>query len=82
MTYSLTGRYQRLLENRGVPMKKADIGVAQFKVEVPVAAGISIPLSVSYATSTELLNESNTQGHFGFTFDLDKFAALRKLLKR
>lgn len=63
-------------------MKKADIGVAQFKVEIPLAAGMSIPLSVSAATATELLDESETQGHFGFTFDLDKFAAVRKLFKR
>ena len=63
-------------------MKKADIGVVQFKVEIPIAAGISIPLSVSAATATELLDESKTQGHFGITFDLDKFAALTKLWKR
>ena len=81
ITYSLTGRYQRLRENRGTPMK-ADIGVAQFKVEFPIAAGVSIPLSISAATATELLNESKVHGHFGFTFDLDKFAAVRKLLKR
>jgi hypothetical protein len=82
ITYSLNGRYQRLRENRGAPMKKADIGVLQFKVEIPIAAGMSIPLSVSAATATEQLNESKTQGHFGFTFDLDKFAAVRKLLRR
>jgi hypothetical protein len=82
MTFSLNGRYQRLRENKGMPMKKADIGVVQFKMEIPLMAGVSIPLSVSYATSTEQLDEKHTQGHFGFTFDLDKFAAVTRLLKR
>src|SRR5262249_48374814 len=54
ITFAFTGRYERLEENVGVAGKKADIGVAQFKLEVPIALGLSVPLSVTYATATEL----------------------------
>src|SRR5205807_1384603 len=47
MTYSLTARYQKLQENRGVPKKKADLAVVQFKLDVPIAKGFSVPLSLT-----------------------------------
>lgn len=82
ITYSLTGNYQRIQENRDLPMKAANIGVAQFKAEFPISNGVSIPLSVSYATATELIKEDHVRGNFGISFDLDKFSALaKKVLK-
>ena len=52
-----------------------DIGTVTPKVEFPVAGGVSIPLSVTYATSPQdqaLKSGSYTHGGFGLTFDLDK----------
>ena len=80
MTYSLTARYQRLQENRGVPKKKADLAVVQFKLELPIAKGFSVPLSLTYANATEQQHEKTVRGNFGVTFDFDKFLAIKKLL--
>jgi hypothetical protein len=76
ITFSLSGRYERLAENSGIPKKKADIAVAGAKLEIPIAAGMSFPISVTYANSTDLIKEAHVQGNFGFTFDLDKLNAL------
>ena len=75
---SFTGRYQRLLENRGVVGRKADIGVAQFKLELPVHSGITLPISLTFANATELINEKHVRAHFGFTIDTDKLFAVNK----
>lgn len=72
ITFAFTGRYQRMFENRGVAGKKADIAVAQFKVEVPVFMGMSLPFSVTYANATELVKEDHVRANFGFTLDMDK----------
>jgi len=76
ITMSFSGRYERLQENRHIPGKKADIAVANWKLEIPVAAGISLPLSVTYANATELIKEKHVRGNFGITVDLDKLKAL------
>ena len=81
MTYSFTARYQRLQENRGVPKKKADIAVLQFKLDIPIAKGVSIPLALTYANATEQVHEQHVRGNFGFTFDADKFLVVKKLLE-
>lgn len=80
LTYSLTARYQRLQENRGIPNKKADLGVVQFKLEVPIAKGFSVPLSLTYANATEQNKEKTVRGNFGITFDFDKFMAVKRIL--
>ncbi|HBB86861.1 MAG TPA: hypothetical protein DC047_04535 [Blastocatellia bacterium] len=80
MTYALTARYQRLQENRGVPNKKADIAVVQFKLDVPISKGVSIPLALTYANATEFNKEKHIRGNFGFTFDADKFLMVTRLL--
>jgi len=72
ITYSFTGRYERFFENQYFAGRKADIGVAQFKFEIPMAAGMSFPFSVTYATSSELIKEKKVRANFGFTFDTDK----------
>lgn len=73
---AFSGRYQRMPENKGVAGKKADIAVAGAKFQIPVAPGVSFPLSVTYANATELIKEAHVSGNFGITFDLDKLKAL------
>ena len=76
ITMTFSGRYERLQENQHIPGKKADIAVANWKLEIPVGPGISLPLSVTYANATELIKEKHVSGNFGVTFDLDKLKAL------
>jgi len=76
VTLSLSGRYERLQENQHIPGKKADLAVANLKLEVPIGAGVSLPLSMTYANATELIKEHEVRGNFGITFDLDKLRAL------
>ncbi|MFL6210828.1 MAG: hypothetical protein ACJ74W_18410 [Pyrinomonadaceae bacterium] len=77
ITFAFTGRYQRMFENRGVVGRKADIAVGQFKIEVPVFAGMTLPFSVTYANATELVKENHVRANFGFSLDTDK---LRQVL--
>lgn len=79
ITFSFTGRYQRLWENRHVANRKADIGVAQFKVNIPFLSGLSLPISVTYATASELIKEKHVRANFGFTLDTDKLIQIAKL---
>jgi hypothetical protein len=81
ITYSLTGRYQRMFENRGVANKKADIAVAQFKLNIPIFMGGSLPFSFTYANATEMVKENHVRANFGFTLDTDKIFQLLKLNK-
>jgi hypothetical protein len=76
ISLSFSGSYQRLPENRHMAGKKADLGVANVKLEIPIAGGVSFPISVTYANATELIKESDVRGSFGITFDLDKLRAL------
>lgn len=77
ITFAFTGRYQRLFENRGVAGRKADIAVGQFKIELPVYAGMTLPFSVTYANASELVKEDHVRANFGFSLDTDK---LRQVL--
>lgn len=43
---------------------------AQGKIIIPIADGIDFPVSVTYANRTELIDEKDVRGQFGFTFDL------------
>ena len=79
ITFSFTGRYQRLWENRHVANRTADIGVAQFKLNVPFLSGLSLPISVTYATASELIKEKHVRANFGFTLDTDKLMQIAKL---
>lgn len=81
ITYSFTGRYQRLLENRLIPGRKADIAVAQFKLNVPMLSGASFPFSVTFANASELIKEKHVRANFGFSFDADKLLKALALSK-
>jgi len=50
---------------------------AQGKLTIPLGqkTGVSIPLSVTYASRADLIQESRVEGRFGFTFDVQKIAA-------
>lgn len=49
----------------------------QVKLTVPLGqkTGVSMPLSVTYASRPDLIQESKIEGRFGFTFDAQKLAA-------
>lgn len=82
ITFSFAGRYQRMMENRHQPGRKADIAVAQFKLEIPMFTGVSLPFSVTFANATELIKEKHVRANFGFSFDADKLFLLAKLKKQ
>jgi hypothetical protein len=82
VSYSFTGSYQRMMENRHVANKKADIGTAQFKLEIPISTGFKLPVSITYANSTEQKNKSHFRFNFGFGLDTDKLAALLRAKKQ
>ncbi len=81
VTFAFTGRFQRMMENRFFKDRKADIAVAQFKFELPLLAGITLPFSVTYANATELIKESHVRTNFGFTIDTDKLLQIINLAK-
>jgi hypothetical protein len=81
ITYAFTGSYQRTFENRGVAGRKADIAAFQFKLDVPVFAGLSFPLAVTYANATEQQRKSHVRFNFGTGFDADKLMAIMRLLR-
>jgi hypothetical protein len=76
VTFSFSGSYQRMLENTKGTNKKADIGSAQFKLEIPVFTGFKLPLAVTYSNATEERNKSHIRFNFGFGLDADVLAAL------
>lgn len=45
---------------------------AQAKLTIPITDGVDFPISVSYASRTDLIKEADVRGKFGFTFDLSK----------
>lgn len=52
----------------------------QGKVKIPIAEGIDLPLSLTFANKKDLINERDVRGQFGFTFDSAKL--FRALLSR
>jgi hypothetical protein len=52
----------------------------QGKIKIPIAEGIDLPLSLTYSNRTELIDERDIRGQFGFTFDTAKL--FRSFLSR
>jgi hypothetical protein len=52
----------------------------QGKVKIPLVDGIDFPISFTYANRTNLIDEKDVRGQFGFTFDTAKL--LRAFLNR
>jgi len=50
----------------------------QGRVEIPIAKGLTLPISVTHANSTTLIKEAETKGQFGLTIDFSKLAGLLK----
>ena len=78
VTLAFSGKYDRVQENQHVAGKKADIGEGNLKLTIPLAGGLSFPLSATFANAGQTINESYVRGNFGLTFDLDKLSALLK----
>lgn len=78
LTLSFSGNYNRLQENQHQASKKADIVLGTLKFEIPIAAGISFPLSFSVANATALVKETYVKGNFGVSFDLSTLESLLK----
>lgn len=51
---------------------------AQTKVKVPLTDGIEIPISLTYSNRTDLIDESDVRGQFGFTIDTAKLLRIFK----
>jgi hypothetical protein len=78
VTFFLSGRYERQMENAMDPMgtvvmsTKGDIAVGQIGMRIPIkGTGLKVPISFSFANRTELIKEKEVRGNIGFTFDLD-----------
>ena len=50
---------------------KGHIVIVQAKLSFPIGENISVPLSVTWANRTELVNEDIVRGQIGLTLDLD-----------
>lgn len=73
MTIAVSGRYERTED------QDANIWLAQGRIAVPITPGVSLPLSITYASRTELVDEKEVRGNFGITVDTDKLVALAHL---
>jgi hypothetical protein len=79
MTISLAGMGE--WHSNDVP----DIAKLQVKLTIPmpgVLAGLKIPLSVTFANRTELIDEKEIRGNVGFTLDLSKLQNSLGALRR
>lgn len=50
----------------------------QAKFSIPILDGINFPVSFTYASKTDLVNEKEVRGQFGFTFDVSRLLAAVK----
>ncbi len=84
LTLSVAGLYLSLFEEplgqqvvvNDVPITtKGNVGLVQGKLTVPTKNAVSIPISVTWASRTELIKESDVRGNIGITLDLDKLFA-------
>jgi len=50
---------------------KGSIGVFQGKLSLPLGQTMKVPLSVTWANRTELINEKEVRGQIGVTLDMD-----------
>jgi hypothetical protein len=57
---------------------KGHLILGQGKLTIPLKNGVRIPLSVTFANRTELIEEEDVRANFGVTFNLDAFIAAFK----
>lgn len=80
---SLAGKYVRQLEDSVddsgllIPGSKGATGFAQLKLTIPTkGAGVKVPLSLTWASRTELIKEKNIiRANVGLSYDLDTLFA-------
>lgn len=72
ITYTATGRYQRLMENENMMTRQPDIANFQAQVEIPITAGLSIPISYTYASATETMAKRENRFNVGLHLDINK----------
>jgi hypothetical protein len=81
---SLSGKYLHQYENSFDPTTglmiqntTGNTGIAQLKLTIPAGkgTGAKIPLSITYANRTELIQESVVRANVGITYDLDSLFA-------
>jgi hypothetical protein len=82
ITYSFTFRYQRLMENENMATRTPDIANAQFRLEFPIAAGLSIPIAYTYASATEMGMKKENKFNIGLHLDIDKLYSLTRAAKQ
>ncbi len=70
---SLSGKLLRLEDEND------EIGVGQAKASFPLATGVDLPISVTYATRSEYVDEDEIRGNFGISVDTDKLWSFAKL---
>jgi hypothetical protein len=84
VTLSFAGKYERIFDGAFYSQRLGEIGPAtitlpgnlgimQAKLTIPIkGTGLKIPISLSYANRTELIQEKDVSGQFGLTFDFDQ----------
>jgi hypothetical protein len=55
---------------------KGTLGIVQGKITINSKAGINIPIGVSWANKTNLLNATDVRGNIGITYDFNSFGQL------
>jgi hypothetical protein len=75
ITYTATGRYQRLMENENMMTGQPDIANFQAKIEIPITPGLSIPVAYTYASATETMAKRENRFNIGLHFDINKVLA-------
>lgn len=66
---------QQVLVNTVPVSRRGNIGLVQGKLTIPTKSAVSIPVSVTWASRTELIRESDVRGNIGISLDLDKLFA-------
>ena len=72
LTYSFSGSYERLKENEGMITRRPDIASVQFRLELPITMGLSIPVAYTYSNNTEMMMKKENKFNIGLNLDLDK----------
>jgi hypothetical protein len=52
------------------------LAILQAKTTINLKSGVNIPVGVSWANKTELLNATDVRGHIGITYDFDSITQL------
>lgn len=81
---SLTGRSPlsfALAGSGGIDTKSSDNNILklQAKLLLPIAEGINVPLSATWANRADLIDEARINGQVGFTFDVAQILSALRL---